>query len=213
MKPVNVMVVDDHKLVREGLANMLSLQRDIEVVGQASSGEEAVSRSKALKPDLILMDISMPGMNGIVATRMIKERDPHVKVVMLTMMDQETYVYEAIKAGATGYLLKNVGLNELTRAIRAVVKGEASLHPQAQAHLIKEYALMARKNRETFGLSDRELEVLQLLADGNTNKDIAERLFISTQTVKTHIAHIFEKLGVKDRTEAVASALRSGLVT
>ncbi len=206
-------MVDDHKLVREGLVSMLSLQRDIEVVGQASNGEEAVAGSKSLEPDVILMDVSMPGMNGIVATRMIKDHHPEAKVIMLTMMDQETYVYEAIKAGATGYLLKNTDLEELTRAIRTVNKGEASLHSQAQAQLIKEYALMARQNRDTFGLSDRELEVLQLLADGNTNKDIAGKLFISTQTVKTHIAHIFEKLGVKDRTKAVASALRSGLVT
>ncbi|MEW6555557.1 MAG: response regulator transcription factor [Actinomycetota bacterium] len=205
--------MDDHKLVREGLVSMLSLQRDIEVVGQASSGEEAVTQSKSLEPDLILMDVSMPGMNGIVATRMIRERDPEVKVIMLTMMDQETYVYEAIKAGATGYLLKNTDLDELTRAIHAVSRGEASLHSQAQAQLIREYALMARQNRDTFGLSKRELEVLQLLADGYTNKDIAGKLFISTQTVKTHIGHIFEKLGVKDRTEAVASALRSGMIT
>ena len=210
MKPIRILVVDDHKLVREGLVSMLSLHRDIEVVGQASNGDEAVSRSKTLEPDVILMDISMPGMNGIVATRVIKERDPGIKVIMLTMMDQEAYVYEAIKAGATGYLLKNIGSEEIARSIRVVHKGEASLHAQAQAHLIKEYAAMAKKNRDTFGLSDREMEVLQLLANGNTNKDVAEKLFISTQTVKTHIAHIFEKLGVRDRTEAVAAALRRG---
>ncbi len=213
MKPVKVLVVDDHKLVREGLASMLSLQRDIEVVGQASNGDEAVARSQTLQPDLILMDISMPGTNGIVATRIIKERHPEIKVIMLTMMDEEAYVYESIKAGATGYLLKNTGLDDLTRSIRAVYKGEASLHPLAQAQLIKEYTAMAKRDRETFGLSDREMEVLQLLADGNTNKDIADKLFISTQTVKTHITHIFEKLAVRDRTEAVASALRRGLVT
>jgi DNA-binding NarL/FixJ family response regulator len=213
MKPIRVLVVDDHRLVREGLASMLSLQKDMEVVGQASNGDEALSRCRSLQPDVVLMDISMPGMNGIVAARTIREKFPETKVIMLTMLDQEAYVHEAIKAGATGYLLKNTGLDELTRAIREVHRGEASLHAKAQAQLIKEYAALARQSRDTYGLSERELEVLQLLADGNTNREIAEKLFISAQTVKTHIAHIFEKLGVRDRAEAVASALRRGLVT
>ncbi len=212
MAAIRVMVVDDHKLVREALQNILSLQADIEVVGEASSGDEAFHKAKDISPDVILMDISMPGTNGIVATRMIRDKLPDVKVIMLTMLDQEGYVYEAIKAGATGYVLKNTSIDELTRAIREVHRGDASLHPKAQAHLIKEYSHMAKSQRETYGLSDRELEVLQLLADGFTNKEIASKLYISTQTVKTHIAHIFEKLGVKDRTEAVASALRRGLV-
>ncbi len=213
MEPIKVLIADDHRLVREGLAAMLSLQRDIQVVGQAADGDEALSKCRSLDPDVVLMDISMPGMNGIVATRLIRERFPEVKVIMLTMLDQEAYVHEAVKAGATGYLLKNIGLEDLARAIRDVHRGGASLHAKAQAQLIKEYAALARQSRETYGLSDRELEVLQLLADGHTNREIAEKLFISAQTVKTHIAHIFEKLGVRDRAEAVASALRRGLVT
>ncbi len=212
-RAVRVMVVDDHRLVREGLVGLLRLNSEIEVVGEASSGDEAVARARVLKPDVVLMDISMPGMNGITATKMIKKDLPDTKVIMLTMLDQEGYVYESVKAGATGYLLKNVGLDELVKAVKEVHRGGATLHPDAQAQMLKEYLFLARSNQETYGLSEREMEILQLLADGLTNKEIAERLFISIQTVKTHITHIFEKLGVSDRTEAVAAALRRGLVT
>ncbi len=209
---IRVLVVDDHRLVREGLTSLLRLQPGIEVCGEASDGDEALSKAKSLKPDVILMDIRMPGMSGIAAARLIKKDLPDVKIIMLTMMDQEGYVYESVKAGATGYLLKDVSLEELVGSIREVHQGGATLYPEAQAHLLKEYLYLARKNRDTYGLSDRELEILQLLADGLSNKEIADKLFISVQTVKTHIAHIFGKLGVKDRTEAVAEALRKGLV-
>ncbi|MGQ9474947.1 MAG: response regulator [Actinomycetota bacterium] len=212
-QPVRVLVVDDHRLVREGLVSLLRLNPEIEVVGEASGGEEAVARARSLKPDVVLMDISMPGMNGITATRLIKKDLPESKVIMLTMLDQEGYVYEAVKAGATGYLLKNAGMDELVKAIKEVHKGGATLHPEAQAQLLKEYVYLAQSNRDTYGLSERELEILQLLGDGLSNKEIAEKLFISIQTVKTHITHIFEKLGVKDRTEAVATALRRGLIS
>ncbi|MDI6873852.1 response regulator [Candidatus Solincola sp.] len=212
-RTLKVLVVDDHRLVREGLISLLRLNPDINVVGEASGGDEAVAKARNLKPDVVLMDISMPGMNGITATRLIKKDLPETKVIMLTMLDQEGYVYEAVKAGATGYLLKNTGLEELVKAIKEVYKGGATLHPEAQAQLLKEYVYLAQSNRETYGLSDRELEILQLLGDGLSNKEIAEKLFISIQTVKTHITHIFEKLGVKDRTEAVATALRRGLIS
>jgi DNA-binding NarL/FixJ family response regulator len=212
-KKIRVLTVDDHRLVREGLTNLLRIHPDIDVVGEASDGDEAVAKARTLDPDVILMDISMPGMNGITATKLIKKEMPRIKIIMLTMLDQEGYVYEAVKSGATGYLLKNTGLEELVKAIKEVLKGGATLHAEAQAQLLKEYVFMARKNQDTYGLSDREIEVLQLLADGMSNKEIAGRLFISTQTVKTHIAHIFDKLGVSDRTEAVAAALRRGLVT
>jgi len=211
--PLRVLVVDDHRLVREGLISLLRLNPEIEVVGEASGGDEAVGKARSLKPDVVLMDISMPGMNGITATRLIKKDLPETKVIMLTMLDQEGYVYEAVKAGATGYLLKNTGLEELVKAIKEVHRGGATLHPEAQAQLLKEYVYLAQSNRETYGLSDRELEILQLVGDGLSNKEIADRLFISIQTVKTHITHIFEKLGVKDRTEAVATALRRGLIS
>lgn len=212
-KKIKVLAVDDHRLVREGLTNLLRIHPEIEVVGEAADGDEAVAKTRTLEPDVILMDISMPGMNGITATKLIKKELPEAKIIMLTMLDQEGYVYEAVKAGATGYLLKNTGLEDLVKAIKEVLKGGATLHPDAQAQLLKEYVFMARKNQDSYGLSDREIEVLQLLADGMSNKEIAGSLFISTQTVKTHIAHIFDKLGVSDRTEAVAAALRRGLVT
>lgn len=212
-QPLKVLVVDDHRLVREGLVSLLRLNPEIEVVGEASGGEEAVARARGLRPDVVLMDIGMPGMNGITATRLIKKDLPETKVIMLTMLDQEGYVYEAVKAGATGYLLKNTSLDELVKAIKEVYKGGATLHPEAQAQLLKEYVYLAQSNRDTYGLSERELEVLQLLGDGLSNKEIADKLFISIQTVKTHITHIFEKLGVKDRTEAVATALRRGLIS
>ncbi len=212
-EPLKVLVVDDHRLVREGLVSLLRLNPEIEVVGEASGGDEAVAKARSLKPEVVLMDISMPGMNGITATRLIKKDLPETKVIMLTMLDQEGYVYEAVKAGATGYLLKNTGMEELVKAIKEVHKGGATLHPEAQAQLLKEYVYLAQSNRETYGLSERELEILQLLGDGLSNKEISDRLFISIQTVKTHITHIFEKLGVKDRTEAVATALRRGLIS
>jgi DNA-binding NarL/FixJ family response regulator len=212
-KKIKVLAVDDHRLVREGLINLLRIHPDIEVVGEACDGDVAVAKARSLDPDVILMDISMPGMNGITATKLIKKEMPRIKIIMLTMLDQEGYVYEAVKSGATGYLLKNTGLEDLVKAIKEVLKGGATLHAEAQAQLLKEYVFMARKNQDTYGLSDREIEVLQLLADGMSNKEIAGNLFISTQTVKTHIAHIFDKLGVSDRTEAVAAALRRGLVT
>ena len=210
---IRVLVVDDHRLVREGLVNLLRVYPDIEVVGEAEDGDGAVSGARELRPDVVLMDIGMPGMNGITATRLVKKESPDTAVIMLTMLDQDAYVYEAVKAGATGYLLKNAGLEELVAAIREVHRGGATLHPGAQAKLLKEYVALARRDRETYGLSRREFEILQLLADGRSNREIASELFISAQTVKTHVAHIFEKLGVGDRTEAVAAALRRGLVT
>jgi len=211
-KKIKILVVDDHRLVREGLINLLRINNEIEVVGEAASGEDAVVKARELEPDVVLMDINMPGVNGINATRLIKKDREDARVIMLTMLDQEGYVYEAVKAGATGYLLKNTGLDELVKAIKEVYKGGATLHPEAQSQLLKEYVFLARRNQDTYGLSNREIDVLQLLTDGKSNKEIASELFISVQTVKTHISHIFNKLGVNDRTEAVATALRRGLV-
>jgi two-component system response regulator DegU len=164
------------------------------------------------KPDVVLMDISMPGMNGIQATKLIREKYPDAKVVMLTMLDQEGYVYEAVKAGATGYMLKNTSSDDLVHAIHTVFEGKALLHPDATAQLLKEFVSLADNKAKDYGLSGREMEVLQLLSQGNTNKEIAKALWISEQTVKTHVAHIFDKLGTSDRTETVATALRNGLV-
>ena len=211
--PVKVMIVDDHNLVREGLKAVFAQGDEIDVVGEASSGEEAIEMVEKVKPDVILMDISMPGMNGIQATKQIRDKHPDAKIVILTMLDQEGYVYEAIKAGATGYMLKSTSSDELVNAIQTVNDGKALLHPDATAQLLKEFVTLAQNKAKDYGLSNREMEVLQLLSEGKTNKEIAKALWISEQTVKTHVAHIFNKLGTSDRTETVATALRNGLVT
>jgi DNA-binding NarL/FixJ family response regulator len=207
------MIVDDHNLVREGLKAVFDQGDEIEVVGEAGSGEQAIEMVDKVKPDVILMDISMPGMNGIQATKVIRESHPDAKIVILTMLDQEGYVYEAIKAGATGYMLKSTSSDDLVNAIQTVNEGKALLHPDATAQLLKEFVSLAQNKAKDYGLSNREMEVLQLLSEGKTNKEIAKDLWISEQTVKTHVAHIFDKLGTSDRTETVARALRSGLVT
>ncbi len=213
MSAIKVLIVDDHNLVREGLKAVFDQGDEVEVVGEAGSGEEALDLVEKIRPDVILMDISMPGMNGIQATKMIRETHPDAKIVMLTMLDQEGYVYEAVKAGATGYMLKNTSSDDLVHAIQTVFDGKALLHPDATAQLLKEFVTLADNKARDYGLSAREMEVLQLLSEGNTNKEIAKALWISEQTVKTHVAHIFDKLGTSDRTETVATALRSGLVT
>ena len=211
--PIKVMIVDDHNLVREGLKAVFSQGDEIEAIGEAGSGEEAIEMVDKVKPDVILMDISMPGINGIQATKLIRDKNPDAKIVILTMLDQEGYVYEAIKAGATGYMLKSTSSDELVKAIQTVNEGKALLHPDATAQLLKEFVTLAENKAKDYGLSNREMEVLQLLSEGKTNKEVAKALWISEQTVKTHVAHIFDKLGTSDRTETVARALRSGLVT
>lgn len=212
MPAIRVMIVDDHKLVREGLKAVFGQGEEIDVVGEAGSGEDALSMIASVDPEVILMDISMPGMNGIQATKQIRKEHPDVKIVILTMLDQEGSVYEAVKAGATGYMIKNTSSDELVRAIETVNDGKALLHPDATAQLIKEFVNLSENRAKDYGLSDREMEVLQLLSEGKTNKELAKALWISEQTVKTHLAHIFGKLGTSDRTETVARALRTGLV-
>ena len=213
MSAIKVLIVDDHKLVREGLKAVFEQGDEVEIVGEAESGEEALEMVGEVNPDVILMDISMPGMNGIQATKLIRERHPGAKIVMLTMLDQEGYVFEAVKAGATGYMLKNTSSDDLVNTIQTVNEGKALLHPDATAQLLKEFVTLADNKAKDYGLSGREMEVLEQLSLGNTNKEIAKTLWISEQTVKTHVAHIFGKLGTSDRTETVATALRNGLVT
>ena len=212
MSPIKVMIVDDHHLVREGLKAVLDQGNDVNVVGEAATAEDALKMVERCGPDVVLMDISMPGMGGIKATKSIRDKYPGVKVVILTMLDQEGYVYEAVKAGATGYMLKSTSSDELVHAIKTVYDGKALLHPDATVQLLKEFANLAENRGQDYGISNREMEVLQLLSEGNTNKEIAKSLFISEQTVKTHLAHIFNKLGTSDRTGTVAKALRNGLV-
>lgn len=213
MHSIRVMIVDDHNLVREGLKAVFDQGDEVDVVGEAGSGEEAIEMVGKVEPEVVLMDISMPGMNGIQATKLIRDKYPGVKIVILTMLDQEGYVYEAVKAGATGYMLKSTSSDDLVRSIQTVYEGKALLHPDATVQLLKEFVTLAENRAKDYGLSNREMEVLQLLSEGKTNKEIAKSLWISEQTVKTHVAHIFDKLGTSDRTETVARALRSGLVT
>ncbi len=212
MESIRVMVVDDHTMVRESLATALSTSPDIEVVGTAGSGREALEKAKALHPEVILMDIKMPKMDGIKACRLIKSALPEVNVVILTVMDDEASVIEAVSAGASGYVLKSMPVAELVKAVKLAKNGKSMLHPEAALKLIRQFRKLIDDEAAKYSLTARELEVLQLLAYGYTNKKIAEKMFISEQTVKSHVIHIFQKLGAADRTEAVAIALRKGLV-
>lgn len=219
---VKILVVDDHTLVREGTAKMLELSGEFKVVGQASAAREALDQIKKLNPDVVLMDIKMPGINGIEATRMIKQEWPEVEVIILSMYDEDEYVVEAVKAGATGYLLKDSSQDDLARAIRIVHGGGSLIQPGLARKVLKEFAHLARENTGAAAgmknqillkeLSDREVEVLQYVADGKSNKEIADQLMISEKTVKAHLRSIFRKLEVGDRAQAVAQAMRKGLV-
>lgn len=212
MDPVKILITDDHAMVRESLSAALNTRPSIQVVGTAGNGREAIEKAKQLNPDVVLMDIKMPNMDGIKACRLLKNSMPDVHVIMLTVMDDESHVIEAINAGASGYILKSMPVNELLRAIKLTMEGKAMLHPSATKKLISEFKRLADDGSGKFKLSERELEVLQLLAYGYTNKEIAGKLTISQQTVKSHVIHIFQKLGASDRTEAVAIALRKGMV-
>lgn len=215
-----VLLVDDHTLFRQGLAGLLSSQDDIEVIGEASTGEEAVEKARELVPDLILMDINMPGTNGLEATRLIKDELPHTRIVMLTVSEDDRDLFEAVKNGAEGYLLKTLKAEQLFELLKGVFKGEAPISPSMAKKLLAEFAQMARRdddkeqqlpsNRQE--LTRREREVLQLLSDGSTDKEIAATLCISRRTVKNHVHNILEKLQLQNRVQATAYALREGLV-
>ncbi len=212
MEPINVLIADDHAMVREGLSTALQTSASVRVVGMAGNGREAIDKVKALKPNVVLMDIRMPNMDGLKACRLIKKSSPETQVIMLTVHDDETHVLDAITAGASGYILKSLSVNDLLKAIKLAAEGKAMLHPNATKQLMIEFRKLAGSDGGGFSLSERELQVLQLLAYGHTNKEIASELTISQQTVKSHVIHIFQKLGACDRTEAVAIALRRGIV-
>ena len=201
------MIVDDHAVVRSGLSAFLLAYDDLEYVGDAPGGAEAVDRCIALQPDVILMDLVMPGVDGAEATRRIKEACPHVQVIALTSYKEDDLVQGALKAGALSYLLKNVSADELAGAIRAAYAGRSTLAPEAAQVLIK-----AATDPSDEGLTSRELEILKLMVAGESNPDIAARLFVSRSTVKFHVSNILMKLGAASRTEAVAIALQRRLV-
>ncbi len=212
MEQIKVLIADDHPVVREGLFAMLSRQPDFKVVGEAKDGVEAVDMARRLKPDVVLMDLRMPEMDGVEAMRQIKSTDPDIKFIILTTYSDDEYIFSGIEAGARAYLLKDAPREELFKAIRAVYKGESLIQPVVASKLIDRFAELSRRAPSGEQLTERELEILQLMAKGAANKEISAQLSISESTVKTHISNIFQKLGVNDRTEAVTEALRRGII-
>jgi DNA-binding NarL/FixJ family response regulator len=211
------MIVDDHQLMRDGLVRLLSLEPDVEIVGTCCDGKEAVQKVGTLNPSLVLMDIRMPELSGIQATKQIKTEHPEVEIVLLTMHDEDDYVFEGIAAGASGYLLKDSSREELISTIQQVHAGQASLTPSVTRRVMQEFATLQQGKRDKPApgskpdeLSRREMDVLELLVRGLSNKQIAKELFIDETTVKTHLHRIFEKLNVRDRTQAAILALQRG---
>ncbi|WP_150238063.1 response regulator transcription factor [Nocardiopsis quinghaiensis] len=204
---IRVLIADDHPVVRDGLRGAFAAEEDIEVAGEASNGREAVERAVALSVDVVLMDLRMPVLSGAGAIAALAREAPDVRVLVLTTFDSESDVFPAVEAGATGYLLKDASTDELLRGVRAVHRGESVLAPTAVRHLMGQVRRPAGQR-----LSERELEVLGLVADGASNRSAAARLFISEASVKTHLQHVYNKLGVRDRAAAVAEAYRRGLI-
>ncbi|MGH2682301.1 MAG: response regulator [Actinomycetota bacterium] len=209
---IRVVIADDHSLVRQGLRRYLEMADGIEVVGEASTGGEAVDLVDRERPDIALMDIRMPEMDGLEAARTISARYPETGIIMLTAYDDRHFVVEAVRAGARGYVLKARDAEHLTQTVRLVAGGNMVIDPQLVVVLADELNVAKHRERTAQSLTEREVEILQLLAFGHTNRDIAEKLFISPDTVKTHLEHIYQKLGATDRTAAVAEALRRRLI-
>ena len=213
---IRVLAADDQRVVREGLAMLLGLLPDVEVAGTAADGEEVLALAAELKPDVILMDLRMPRMDGVEATRRLRERDPSVKVVVLTTYADDRSVIDALRAGALGYLTKDAGATEIQQALHRVADGQAALDPAVQLHLVEAIAdgqsLGPTPSTLPDGLTPREAEVLTLIAAGLSNTEIAERLVVSEATVKSHVNHMLAKIGARDRAQAVGYAYRHGLV-
>jgi DNA-binding NarL/FixJ family response regulator len=216
-EPLRVLIADDHALFRQGLKMNLSSEPDLDVVGEAHDGQQAVDRAVELMPDVVLMDVRMPRRSGIEATQRIKEALPHVKILVLTISDEEEDLYESIKAGASGYLLKDVSSDELAEAIRSIVAGHSRISPAMASKLLNEFSAMSKRGEERRPLppprlTDRELEVLTHVAKGLNNRLIAKELFISDNTVKNHIRNILEKLQLHSRMEAVIYAVKENIL-
>lgn len=206
---INILIVDDHSVVRQGLKMFLGLDPELNVIGEAVNGSQAVEMARQLKPDVVLMDLMMPVMDGVTATQEIRRKMPDVEVIALTSVLEDASVVGAVRAGAIGYLLKDTQADELCRAIKAAAAGQVQLSPQAAARLVRE--VRAPESPET--LTERETDVLRLLATGKANKEIALALHVSETTVKTHVSNILMKLGVSSRTQAALHAVRIGLVS
>ena len=213
---IRVLVIDDHAILRSGLRMMLNAQVDITVIGEAADGRNGIAEALRLNPDVVLMDITMPDINGIDATREIKRRLPDVRILILTMHENEEYLFQGLRAGASGYILKEAADTELIQAIRTVQSGRFYLSPVAQTIMVGDYLQRVRAGEEHdsyHDLTEREREVLKLVAEGYTNNQIAERLVISPKTVDTHRMHVMDKLNLHNRAELVKYAMRRGLLT
>jgi len=212
-EPITVLIVDDHEMVRDGAKGYLEVQAEIVVVAEAESGEEAVRLANEFVPDVVLMDLVMPGMDGVEATRKVKDISPRTQIIILTSYHEDEHIFPALQAGAISYLLKDVKASELVEAIRRAAKGEATLHPRVAARLVKQFSHGEPQNANVFTeLTERELEVLTLIARGFTNQKIATELVISIGTVKGHVSNILSKLHLADRTQAAVYAWQKGIV-
>ena len=220
MENIRILIVDDHEVVRDGLSTMLGRQEDFEVVGEAKNGLEAIEKARTLRPDVILMDLRMPEMDGVEAMRGIRADNTgdyanEVKFMVLTTYDTDEYIFDAIEAGAKGYLLKDASREDLFRAVRTVNQGESLIQPGVVSRVLNRLTQLSQRGAtgaESQNLSEREVEVLRLMANGSANKQIAAELSISESTVKTHVANIFQKLDVNHRTEAVTKAMSKGII-
>jgi DNA-binding NarL/FixJ family response regulator len=212
VEEIRILIVDDHPVVREGIGSMLKKEPDFKVVGEASNGLEAIEQARELLPDVVLMDLRMPEMDGVEAISRIKAEKPEVKFIILTTYSDDEYIFKGIAAGARAYLLKDAPRDELFKAIRMVSRGESLIQPVVASRVLDKLAELSRKTPAADTLSDREIEVLRLMAGGQSNKDIADHLSITQSTVKTHITSIFQKLNVTTRTEAVTNALKKGII-
>jgi two-component system, NarL family, response regulator LiaR len=210
---ISLLIADDHAIVRQGIRAFLELQPDLTVLGEADSGEAAVRMAAELAPDVVLMDLVMPGMGGVEATRLVKQASPHSQVIVLTSYHEDEYIFPALRAGALSYVLKDIDPEELADTIRKAARGESILHPRVAARVVQEIRGAKRDTPNLFtDLSDRELEVLRLIADGLSNAEIANKLIISEKTVKGHVSNILGKLHMLDRTQAAVFAWQQGLV-
>jgi DNA-binding NarL/FixJ family response regulator len=215
MTPIKILLVDDQPLFREGLRTLLSVHSDFEVVGEAGNGEEALRLARSLAPSVVLMDLQMPILDGVTATRRLHEEQPDCRVIVLTTFDDDEMVFDGLRAGALGYLLKDAPSEKLAEAIRFAARGESFLQPSVAAKVVAEFARLTRRPNVASlvePLSEREVEILRLIAGGASNREIAETLFLAEGTVKNHVTNILGKLGVRDRTQAALKARESGLI-